>query len=80
MKVTFYGKLANIFGHQMELAIETPCTVAGLRSHILADHPEAANSLGDRRARAYVRGAVVGDDHSLGPDDEVEFLAPVSGG
>lgn len=80
MKVTFYGKLASIFGHQMELAIATPCTVAGLRSQILAAHPEAAQSLGDKRARAFVRDALVKDDHPLGPMDEVEFLAPVSGG
>ena len=80
MKVTFYGKLAGIFGHQVDLAIETPCTVAGLRSAILAAHSEAAELLGDRRVRACVGGAVVADDHPLGPADEVEFLAPVSGG
>ena len=80
MNVTFYGKLASILGHQVELAIETPCTVAGLRSQILAAHPEAAQSLGDRRVRVCVRDAVVADDHPLGPADEIEFLAPVSGG
>ena len=80
MKVIFYGKLAGIFGHQMELAIKTPCTVARLRSQILAGHPEAAHSLGDRRVRACVGNALVADDHPLDPADEVEFLAPVSGG
>lgn len=80
MKVKFYGKLASTFGNQMEMAITTPCTIAGLRSQILADHPEAENTLGDVLVRACVRDALVADDHQLGPSDEVEFLAPVSGG
>ena len=80
MKVIFYGKLASIFGHQVELALKTPCTVARLRSEIVADRPEAAGSLGDRHVRAFVRDALVSDDHPLGPADEVEFLSPVSGG
>ena len=80
MKVTFYGKLESIFGRQVEVAIKTPCTVAGLRSQILADHPEAAHTLGGRQVKVFVRDALVTDDHPLDLADEVEFLAPVSGG
>lgn len=80
MKVTFYGRLASSLGRQLELTIETPCTVAGLRRQLVAAHPEAAQLLGDRRVRTYVRDALVMDDHPLRPSDEVEFLAPVSGG
>jgi molybdopterin converting factor small subunit len=80
MKVTFYGKLAAMLGQELELAVEAPCTVAGLRSRIAASHPEAAQVLEDRRVRACIGNSLVADDHRLAPADEVEFLAPVSGG
>lgn len=80
MKVTFYGKLAGIFGHQLELTVEAPCTIAELRGRIAEAHPEAARTLQDRRVRACVASTLVPDDHTLAAADEVEFLAPVSGG
>jgi len=80
MKVTFYGKLAAMLGAQLELAVETPCTIASLRTRIAEAHPEAAKSLADRRIRACVGSRLVPDDHPLAAADEVEFLAPVSGG
>lgn len=80
MKVTFYGKLASMLGHELELAVETPCTVARLRSRIVDAYPEAAQSLDDRRVKACIGSRLVADDHPLAPADEVEFLAPVSGG
>jgi hypothetical protein len=65
LKVRFYGKLADIFGSERELTVDTPCTAA---------------LVGDKRVRACVDGTLVGDDHSLACADEVELLAPVSGG
>ena len=80
MKVTFYGKLASVLGRELELAVETPCTVAGLRNRIVEAHPEATQSLIDRRVRACIGSRLVADDHLLTAADEIEFLAPVSGG
>jgi molybdopterin converting factor small subunit len=80
MKVTFYGKLTGMLGRELDLAIETPCTVAALRSRIVEAYPEVARFLADRRVRACVGSALVPDDHPLDQTDEVEFLAPVSGG
>jgi molybdopterin converting factor small subunit len=80
MKVTFYGKLAGMLGRELELAIEAPCTVAALRKRIAEAFPDAAPSLGDRRVRACVDSILVADEHPLAPTDDVEFLAPVSGG
>lgn len=80
MKVTFYGKLASIIGRELELAVEPPCTIAGLRRAIAAAKPDAAVTLADGRVRACVDAVVVHDDHPLEASDEVEFLAPVSGG
>lgn len=80
MKVTFYGKLAAMLGTELELAVETPCTVASLRTRIAEAHPDAARSLADRRVRACIGSRLVPDNHPLAAADEVEFLAPVSGG
>jgi molybdopterin synthase sulfur carrier subunit len=80
MKVTFYGKLADMIARELDVPAESPCTVAILRGRIADAHPEAAQSLEDRRVRACVSGALVPDDHPIESGDEVEFLAPVSGG
>jgi molybdopterin converting factor small subunit len=80
MKVTFYGKLADMIGRELELALETPCSVASLRAAIAAAYPGVADALADGRVRACVDAALVADDHIVAANDEVEFLAPVSGG
>jgi molybdopterin converting factor small subunit len=80
MKVFFYGKLASAIGPQLDVPIETPCSVASLRRHLVAAYPHVAEALEDKRVKAIVGDTVVGDDHALGTQDEVEFLAPVSGG
>jgi len=60
--------------------VATPedCSVADLRRLLAESHPQAAESLA--RSRALVAGALVRDDRQLGPDEDVEFLPPVSGG
>lgn len=80
MKVLFYGKLRDAFGHELEIRFNAPCTVAGLRRQLVAQHPNAAEALQEKRVRAFVGNRLVVDAHPLAPGDEVEFLAPVSGG
>jgi molybdopterin converting factor small subunit len=80
MKVLLYGKLASALGPRLDVPISARCSVAGLRRHLIAAYPHVAGALQDRRVRAVIGDSVVGDDHALGPQDEVEFLAPVSGG
>lgn len=80
MKVLFYGKLSDAFGHELEVPLTATCTVAGLRRQLVAQHPDAAEALQDKRVRAFVGSTLVADAHQLDPGDEVEFLAPVSGG
>lgn len=80
MKVFFYGKLADAIGPHLDVSIETPCSVAALRRHLVASYPAIAEDLQDSRVKALVGETFVADDHKLGPQDEVEFLAPVSGG
>jgi molybdopterin converting factor small subunit len=80
LKVRFYGKLADLFGSEREIAITPPCTVAELRGRLAADHPEGAESLQNRRVRACVGDAIVPDSYAISNDDVLELLAPVSGG
>ena len=46
----------------------------------VATYPDVAEALRDNRVKALVGETLVGDDHALAAHDEVEFLAPVSGG
>lgn len=80
MKVFFYGKLASAVGPQLEVPVKAPCSVGGLRRQLIAAYPQVADALQDDRVKAIVGETVVGDNHTLGAEDEVEFLAPVSGG
>lgn len=80
MKVRFYGKLADLFGSERELAIDTPATVAELRERVASEHPEGAESLQHKRVKACI-GDQIAQDSDVVPEEAVlEFLAPVSGG
>ena len=78
MKVLFYGRLADAIGRDIELESREDWSVAELRRHVAASHPEAADDL--NRSRAVIASAMVGDEHVIAAADEVEFLPPVSGG
>ena len=80
MKVRFYGKLADLFGSEREIAIEPPCTVAELREQLARKHPQAAESLQHRRVRACIGDEIVRDADAVPDGAVLEFLAPVSGG
>ena len=80
MRVRFYGKLAAAMGSDIEIAIDMPCTVAQVRRRLIAAHPVLAEMMDDKRIRAIVGDSVVADGYQLSTTDELEFLAPVSGG
>ena len=80
MKVRFYGKLANLLGNEREISIESPCTVADVRLRLAVDHPEAAESLKNKRVRACVGDTIVHDGDVISRGEMLELLAPVSGG
>lgn len=80
VNVVFYGKLSDTFGPRLEMLVTEPCTVAGLRRLLVAAHPDETETLQDKRVCAIVGNAVVPETHQLVDGDEVEFLAPVSGG
>lgn len=80
MKVRFYGKLADLLGRERDIAFTPPCTVAELRQRLAADHPEAAESLRNKRVTACIGDTIVRDSYAMSDDDVLELLAPVSGG
>lgn len=79
MRVRFYGKLAATMGPHVDIDIGMPCTVAQVRRQLIATYPGLAE-MDDKRIRPIVGDSVVADGHQLSPIDELEFLAPVSGG
>lgn len=80
MRIRLHGKLAQMVGRETDVAVEPQCTVAALRDAVIAAYPSAGSALNDKRMRVCIGGEIVADDHRPGPGDEVEFLAPVSGG
>lgn len=80
MRVRFYGKLAAVMGSQVDMAVDVPCTVAQMRRRLIAAHPGLAEMMDDKRIRAIVGESIVADGYQLSATDELEFLAPVSGG
>jgi molybdopterin converting factor small subunit len=80
LKVRFYGKLADLFGSERDVPIDGPCTVAELRRKLATDHPDAAEPLQNKRVRACVGDAIIGDEDVIGRGAVLELLAPVSGG
>lgn len=79
MRIHFYGRLADSLGEAVEMDLAAPCTIGELRQRLAAELPQADAALSGR-VRACVGDRLVGDSHAVGPDDRVEFLAPVSGG
>ena len=80
MKVLFYGRLAESIAAEIEVDALPGSSVAQLRERLIADYPEAEQSLRSRRSRACVGDTLVQDDHVLQAAETVEFLPPVSGG
>lgn len=78
MRVNFFGKLADSISRQIDFDLAAPCTVGELRAQLDRAFPGAG--LADRRVRACVAGAIVGDDTLVPQGEIVEILAPVSGG
>ena len=80
MKIRFYGRLADLLGTEIDVALARTCSVEEVKRILASSNPAAAEALANRRVRACIGDAIVADQHDVAPDDELEFLAPVSGG
>jgi sulfur-carrier protein len=80
VKVLFYGRLAEAIGAELDVDAPPGSSIGQLRDTLVRGHPEAAEALVGKRARACVNDAIVHDGFVPGTGDRVEFLPPVSGG
>ncbi len=79
-RILFHGRLADVLGRDLEIATSQGCSIAELRTRIASHYPHAADALCNSRVRACVGDSIVADSYRIAPGDQVEFLAPVSGG
>lgn len=80
MRILLYGKLADARGPELELPSQSACSIAELRERIVAKYPNAPQAIRSRSVRACIDDAIVAEDYVVGPDEQVEFFPPVSGG
>lgn len=72
MKIGFYGRLAERFGREVDLALPDGATVAELRARF--------EGLDPATVRALVNDETAGEAVRIAPGDRVDFLPPLSGG
>jgi molybdopterin converting factor small subunit len=80
MKVTLFGRLADMIGRELNLHLGSGCTIADVRSEIARLYPDAAAEMRSSRVRALINDALAGDDRLAAEGDEIAFLPPLSGG
>ena len=78
MRVRFYGRLADAIGREAVIDAPDGSSVGEVRRRLVASHSAAANTLA--RSRAFVAATIVDDERRMAPEEELEFLPPVSGG
>lgn len=82
MRVSFYGKLADVFG-ESERLVDCPregIEADDLRRRLAGDDRALLAQLFDVKVRLVVNDIIVRGVPLLRPTDEVAFLPPVSGG
>ena len=80
MRICFYGRLAEAIGREVDIEVSGECSVGELRSRIADLFPHASADLASPRVKACVGDAIVPDSFRVRPDQNVEILAPLSGG
>jgi molybdopterin converting factor small subunit len=80
VKVAFYGRLAETVGTELDIDAPPGCSIEELRNMVIAEHPDADETLRNKRSRACVGDAIVHDSYVIDAAEKVEFLPPVSGG
>jgi molybdopterin synthase sulfur carrier subunit len=78
IKIRYFGQFRDITGHiEEEVETKDGVTVVELRDQIREKYPRIAAK---REVLVAVNSSFVPLDTVIGPDDEVAFFPPVSGG
>lgn len=80
MRISFYGRLAETIGRDVELDAAQPCAVSEVRAMLAERFPHASTDLTSPRVRACVGDRIVPDNFVVAPGESVDILAPLSGG
>ena len=80
MRISFYGRLAEAIGREVELDAPQPCAIGEVRARLAELFPDAASDLSSPRVRACVGDRMVPDSFVVTPGQSVDILAPLSGG
>jgi molybdopterin synthase sulfur carrier subunit len=76
LRVLFFGRPADAFGPQREVALDAPSSVGAVRARLAV---EDAVLLAPG-VRASVDRVIVGDDAQVSPGQELAFFSVFSGG
>ncbi len=80
MRISFYGRLAETIGREVELDAVQACAMSEVRARLAELYPHAAGDLVSPRVRACVGDHIVPDSFVVAPGEAVDILAPLSGG
>jgi len=80
VRISFYGRLAEAIGREVELDAAEACAVGEVRARLAELFPHVSSDLVSPRVRACVGDRIVSDSFVVVPGDSIDILAPLSGG
>lgn len=80
MRISFFGKLGETIGREIEVDCPAGCSIAELRARLSELYPVAEADLVSPRLRTCVDDAIVSEQFRLPEHASVEFFPPLSGG
>jgi molybdopterin synthase sulfur carrier subunit len=80
LRVLLFGRLADVAGWRERTIEGAPTRLSTLTDLLARDDPNLGEALAARGVRVAVDKLVVTGNVDLGPDAEVAFLPPMSGG
>ena len=80
MRISFFGRLADVLGaRHLSLANAAP-TGTALKAHLAEAHPEISEILAHQGTRLVVNDAITDWDAPLAASDDIAIIPVVSGG
>ena len=74
------GRLRDVAGWRERTLDDPPPTLSALRALLANDDPALGEALAGKGVQAAINKALTREDAAIGPNDEIAFLPPMSGG